>query len=98
MDPLTLRLQAPSELVPPPSGDALKRHDAAQKFEGLLMSQMLQSMRKTVEPSGLFGESRQARNTYEYLLDQAVIEHAMKAGKSWGLAEKLEAEWKRQAG
>lgn len=95
MDALALKLQSPADLVALPSAEAMKRHEAAVEFEGLLMSQMLQTMRKTVEPSGLFGENRQARSTYEYLLDQAVIQHSLKSGKGWGLAEKLEAAWKR---
>jgi hypothetical protein len=46
-----------------------------------------------VQPSGLFGETGNARSTYEYLLDQAVTSNAMKAGKGWGLSQQLEAKW-----
>lgn len=69
--------------------------EAAQKFEGLLMAQLFQSLRKTVEPSGLFGDGGQARQTYEYLFDQAIVEQAMTGGRGWGLAERIEKDWAR---
>jgi len=68
--------------------------DAAKQFEGMMMAQVFQTMRKTVQHSGLFGDSAMARSTYEYLLDQAVVQHAMDGGKGWGLAERLEESWK----
>jgi len=81
-----------------PSASSVKTSpkEAAQKFEGLLMAQLFQSLRKTVEPSGLFGDGGQARQTYEYLFDQAVVEHAMASGRGWGLAERIEKDWARQ--
>lgn len=57
------------------------------------MAQLFQSLRKTVEPSGLFGDGGQAQQTYEYLFDQAVVEHAMASGRGWGLAERIEQDW-----
>lgn len=57
------------------------------------MQILFQTMRKTVEPSGLFGEEGQARSTYEFLLDQAVVEKAVASGRGWGLAERLESAW-----
>jgi Rod binding domain-containing protein len=66
-------------------------HEAALMFEGMVWTQLVQAMRKTIEPSGLFGDSGQAHGTYEYLLDQAVVESAMKAsGQGKGLAERFE--------
>jgi Rod binding domain-containing protein len=67
--------------------------DAAKQFEAMLMENLFGVMRKTVEPSGLFGNNGNARSTYEYLLDQAVTNNAMNAGKSLGMAAKLEAAW-----
>lgn len=67
--------------------------EAARQFEGMLMQMLFQTMRKTVEPSGLFGEGGQARSTYEFLLDQAVVEKAVASGRGWGLAERLESAW-----
>lgn len=64
--------------------------EAAKQFEGLLMANLFQELRKTVHTSGLFGDGGNARTTYEYLLDQAVVNHAMDAGKTWGLSDKLE--------
>jgi len=94
---LSLPVRSPQELVPvqlPESGSGkATSKDAARMFEGLLMTQLFQAMRKTIEPSGLFGENKQARSTYEYLLDQSVVEHAMASGKGWGLADKLEKDW-----
>lgn len=86
--------QSPQELVPlRPGLDKATGHEAALMFEGLVMTQMFQAMRKTIQPSGLFGDDSQTRSTYEYLLDQAVVEHAMASGKGLGLAERLEKTW-----
>lgn len=83
--------QAPTDLVPPRLGlDKTTAQEAARMFEGMVMAQMFQAMRKTIQPSGLFGDDTQTRSTYEYLLDQAVVEHAMASGKGLGLADRLE--------
>jgi Rod binding domain-containing protein len=66
---------------------------AARQFEGLLMGLLFQTMRKTVEPSGLLGDSGQSRSTYEYLMDQAVVDRAVSSGHGWGLADRLKAAW-----
>jgi len=87
--PLDLAAQAPA----PGAKDA----KAAQQFEGMLMANLFQCLRKTVTHSSLFGDSGSAQSTYEYLMDQAVVSHAMTAGKGWGLADRLEAGWKAQA-
>ena len=74
--------------------DAVDKTDqAARQFEGLLMGLLFQTMRKTVEPSGLLGDSGQSRSTYEYLMDQAVVDRAVSAGHGWGLADRLKAGW-----
>ncbi len=70
-----------------------RTEQAARQFEGLLMGVLFQTLRKTVEPSGLLGDSGQSRSTYEYLLDQAVVERAVNSGRGWGLAERLKAAW-----
>jgi Rod binding domain-containing protein len=75
-----------------------KTSEAARQFEGMLMQLLFQTMRKTVEPSGLFGDGGQARSTYEYLMDQAVVDKAMHSGRSWGIAERLEAVWGQGGG
>lgn len=72
--------------------------EAAQQFEGLMMSQLFQTLRKTVEPSGLFKEGENSRETYEYLLDKALVEQAMACGKGWGLAEQIQRSWSESAG
>lgn len=96
----SLIAQSPRDLVAPdlPSSASGRTSpkEAAKKFEGLLMAQLFQSLRKTVQPSGLFGDGGQARQTYEYLFDQAVVEHAMASGRGWGLAERIEQDWARQ--
>ncbi len=81
-----------SRALPDPSE---KTDKAARQFEGLLMGVLFQTMRKTVEPSGLFGESGQSRSTYEYLMDQAVVDRAVSGGRGWGLAERLKESWNR---
>ena len=68
--------------------------NTALDFEAMLMTQLFQALRKTVEPSGLFGDNQNARTTYEYLFDQAIFERAADTGQTWGLAAKLEEVWK----
>jgi Rod binding domain-containing protein len=70
-----------------------KTDKAAHQFEGLLMGVLFQTMRKTVQHSGLFGDSSQSRSTYEYLLDQAVVDRAVSSGRGWGLTERLKESW-----
>jgi Rod binding domain-containing protein len=77
-----------------PAGNA----EAAKQFEGMLMAFVFQQMRKTVQPSGLFGDNGMARSTYEYMLDQAVTSNAMNAGKGWGISQQLAAQWNAKTG
>lgn len=93
MNPLALDPRALVAPRLPSAPEGRSPREAAREFEGLLMAQLFQTLRKTVEPSGLFGEDGQARSTYEYLLDQAVVQHAMTTGRGWGLAERLEQAW-----
>ena len=88
---------APLDLIAQAPAAGAKDAKAAQQFEGMLMANLFQCMRKTVSHSSLFGDSGSAQSTYEYLMDQAVVNHAMTAGKGWGLAQRLEASWKAQA-
>lgn len=95
---LAIPAQLPSQdLVAQVPGAGAKDAKAAQQFEGMLMANLFQCLRKTVTHSGLFGDGGSAQSTYEYLMDQAVVSHAMTAGKGWGLADRLEAGWKAQA-
>ena len=84
--------------APRSGGQKTDLHQSAVAFEGLLMSMLFQNMRKTVEVSGLLGDSGQARSTFEYLFDQAVADSALKGGKGWGLAARLEEAWNRKQG
>jgi Rod binding domain-containing protein len=86
--------QAKAAVATPSKED--KTLGAARQFEGLLMGLVFQTMRKTVKPSGLFGDSGQSRSTFEYLMDQAVVDKAVSSGQGWGLADKLKASWSRQ--
>ena len=81
---------APQDLVvqAQPSGTSPK--EAAKQFEGMLMANLFQQLRKTVHTSSLFGGDGSATQTYEYLLDQAVVNHAIEGGRTWGLSGKLE--------
>lgn len=90
VDPLA---QAQGATALPGASD--KTDQAARQFEGLLMGLLFQSMRKTVEPSGLLGDSGQTQSTFEYLMDQAVVDKAVSGGRGWGLAERLKADWAR---
>ncbi len=91
----TAQLASTRQMQSPGTGAQDKAKESAQAFEGMLWVQMMQVMRKTIEPSGLFGEAGEARNTYDYLFDQAIVASAMKGGKSLGLAEKLERAWQQ---
>ena len=86
----------PQDLVASAPAAGSRDAKAAQQFEGMLMANLFQCLRKTVTHSSLFGDSSSAQGTYEYLLDQAVVSHAMTAGKGYGLADRLEASWKLQ--
>ncbi|MCL1892813.1 MAG: rod-binding protein [Holophagaceae bacterium] len=77
-----------------PKNETDKIAKTAAEFEGMLMAQMIQMLRKTVEPSGLFDVNQTERSTYEYLLDQAIVQHAVSNGQTWGLAERLEESWR----
>jgi len=77
-----------------PKNEKDKIASTASEFEGMLMAQMFQILRKTVEPSGLFGTNQTERSTYEYLFDQAIVQHAISNGQTWGLAERLEESWR----
>lgn len=95
--PLKPILARPEDLaakaMPAQGRTAAELHKTAAAFEGMLVSTMLQGMRKTVHPSGLLGDSGQARGTLDYLLDQAIVDSAIKGGKTWGLARRLEEAW-----
>lgn len=95
---LTAATQAPKDLVAPAPSTSTNPREAAKQFEGFLMANLFQELRKSVHPSGLFGDGGNARATYEYLLDQAVVTHAMDAGRTWGLTDKLEVSLKPATG
>ena len=89
---LALPAQSPQDLVAPATlGKGTTPKEAAQQFEGMLLTNLFQQLRKTVHPSGLFGNGGNAQSTYEYLLDQAVVAHAMASGRSYGLRDRMEA-------
>ena len=85
-----LATSAPQDLAAPTTPTGKDPAVAAKQFEGMLMANLFQELRKTVHHSGLFGESGNAQGTYEYLLDQAVVNHAIEGGRTWGLSGKLE--------
>jgi len=85
---------ASAKAVQPPRTKQEKLTQTAREFEGMLMTQMFQALRKTVEPSGLFGTNQTERGIYEYLFDQSVFQKAAENGQTWGLAARLEEAWK----
>lgn len=93
LSPVTLARQSEAERAGMPGKGDLK--GAAEAFEGILLGQMMATMRSTVPHSGLFGESETTRSTYDYLMDQAVIDKAIKGGRGLGLAAHLERSWAR---
>ncbi len=95
--PLAARPSAQAPAAPAPGAADGELHKAAVAFEGMLISLMFQNMRKTVQQSGLLGDTGQARGTLQYLLDQAVVDSAMKGGRTWGLAGRIEEAWRAKA-
>ena len=96
MSALAVPAQRPAQdLVAQAPGPGLKDAEAAKQFEGMLMANLFQCLRKTVTHSSLFGDGASAQSTYEYLLDQAVVNHALEAGKGWGLSDRLQTGWKK---
>ena len=89
----TARIQG---LNPSPQKERITK--AAQNFEGMLMEQLMQGLRKTVESGGLFGQEGQSKSTFEYLMDQAVIAKAVKGGRGLGLAAQMERIWENRSG
>ena len=91
----SLTLAAPGgpaqDLLTPAQPSGKDPKEAAKQFEGMLMANLFQVLRKTVHHSGLLGDGGSATGTYEYLLDQAVVGHAMDGGRTWGLRDRLEA-------
>ncbi|MDR2697294.1 MAG: hypothetical protein LBB40_02330 [Holophagales bacterium] len=71
-----------------------KLGQTASEFEAMLMTQLFQTLRKTVEPSGLFGHNQTERSIYDYLFDQSIFQNAATTGQTWGLASRLEEHWK----
>ncbi len=92
-DGISLHSLKPLDQLSLPEVPKDKNLDSARQFEGMLMANLFQSMRKTVEPSNLLGNGQGSQQTYEYLLDQAVVAQAMQSGKGWGLAERLAESW-----
>jgi len=97
--PSPLTVLQPQEIIAQSSQPTAKpdNAEAARQFEAMMMAYVFQQMRQTVPQSGLFGDDRVARSTYEYLFDQAVTTNALQAGKGWGLSERLEANWEAKA-
>lgn len=91
--PASAMAVAPLDAVAQIPAEGLKDAEAAKQFEGMLMANLFQCLRKTVNHSNLFGNSGSAQSTYEYLLDQAVVNQAMTAGKGWGLSDRLQTSW-----
>ena len=70
------------------SGENQKLKDACYDFEALLVKQMLDSMRKTVNKTNLFGDEGMSRDIFEDMLHD---EYAKKMTRSanFGIAESL---------
>jgi len=87
-------VSAPTKKPQLPKGKEDKLSQTALEFEAMLMTQMFQTFRKTVEPSGLFGGNQTERGIYEYLFDQSIFQNAAANGQTWGLASRLEESWR----
>lgn len=67
--------------------DQRRLKEVCQDFEAVLLNMMLQTMRKTVPKSDLFGQDR-GKEIFESLLDEEVTKNMAKAG-GIGLADML---------
>jgi peptidoglycan hydrolase FlgJ len=68
-----------------PEDSHLKK--AAQDFEALFMTQMLQEMRKTIPDGGLFAKSGENR-MYESMMDEQ-LGYQLAQGRGMGLSQSL---------
>lgn len=67
--------------------DQQRLKEVCQDFESVLLNMMMQTMRKTVPKTELFGQNR-GKEIFESLLDQEVTKNMAKAG-GIGLADML---------
>lgn len=78
------------------SGDPLPKagmspEEAAEKFEGLLMTMLVKELRQSLPGDGLFGSGPGAA-IYEGLFDQALAE-SLSSGGGTGLRQSLLESW-----
>ena len=78
-----------SDLAGSPAGKLQKTADAAKNFEGLLLQQLLSSMRKTVPDSGLLsdGQSQQMQDIFWMYLGRDIGQQG-----SLGIWKQLESQ------
>lgn len=81
-------------LAPAPN-DRAKLHEAAQKFEAIMVRQMLASARASGSGDKLFGS--QAADTFTSMRDEHFADIAAKSG-GLGFAKMIETQLARQAG
>ncbi len=76
-----------SDAGSPSDKEDAKLKQACQDFEAVFVNQLLQSMRKTVAKSELFGDSRE-EETYQEMMDWEVARSVAKQGSA-GIADML---------
>jgi len=82
-------------LAPKPAGDRAQLHDAAQKFEAIMVRQMLASARSGGVGDQLFGS--QAAETFNSMRDERFADIASRTG-ALGFARVIETQLAKQAG
>ena len=76
-----------AEAIQKGAQNAKELEDVAADFEAMLLSLLLQQMRKTIPKSGLLGEEAGCE-VYQELMDQALAEE-ISEGRGLGLREML---------
>ena len=68
--------------------DDKKLKDACRDFEGILIHQMLKSMRKTLSNDDIFGKSM-GKEVYQSMYDQALSEMIARGDNNLGIGDSL---------
>ncbi|MEP7222801.1 MAG: rod-binding protein [Novosphingobium sp.] len=91
----TAPLSAPAMPLAPPANDRAKLHEAAQKFEAIMVRQMLAAARASGGGDKLLGS--QATDTFTSMRDERFADIAAKSG-GFGFGRMIEAQLAKQAG
>lgn len=79
----------------PNTDDDKRLKDACRDFEGILIFQMLKSMRKTLSNDDIFGKGT-GKDIYQSMYDQALAEMVARGENNLGIGDALYQELSKQ--